>query len=103
MSSSKQTKHIHHRYFLVKDKVDHGKLEIQHEGTDNMWLDVLTKPKQGMLFYIMRAKLMNCPVHYDDAAEAVLTHPKLLPQDEGATTSALDKLVLKKAVFDFYI
>ena len=36
MSSSKRTKHIHHRYFLVKDKVERGELEIQHEGTDRM-------------------------------------------------------------------
>ena len=47
---------------------------------------------------------MNCPVDYDDAAKAALTHPKLLPhKDEGATTSALDKAVLKKVVFDSYM
>ena len=46
---------------------------------------------------------MNCPVDYDDAAEAALTYPKLLPQDEDATTSTLDKSVLKKAAFDSYI
>jgi len=38
-------KHIHHRYFLVKNKVDRRELEIQHEGTDKMWSDILTKPK----------------------------------------------------------
>ena len=68
-----------------------------------MWSYMLTKPKQGRPFYVMRAELMNCPVDYDDAAEAALTHPKLLPRDEGATTTALDKSVLKKVVFDSYI
>jgi len=47
ISSSKRMKHIHNRYFLVKDKVDHGKLEIKREGTDKMWSNMLTKPKQG--------------------------------------------------------
>ena len=97
MSSSKRMKHIHHRCFLVKDKVDCGELEIQHEGTDKMWSDVLTKPEQGRPLYIMRAKLMNCPVDYDGAIKAVLIHPKLLPYDnEDATTSAFDKAVSRK-------
>ena len=48
----------------------------------------------------MRAELMNCPVDYDDAAEAALTHPNLLPRDEGTTTTELDKSVLKKVVFN---
>ena len=68
-----------------------------------MWSDVLTKPKQGRPFYIMRAELMNCPDDYDDAAEAALTHPKLLPRNEGAATTAVDDSVLKKAVFDSFM
>jgi len=52
----------------------------------------------------LRAELMNCPVDYDDAVGVALAHPKLLHhEDEGATTSALDNAVLKKAVFDSYI
>ena len=46
-SSSKQTKHINNRYFLVKDKTDRGELEVQHCGTKDMWSDVLTNPLQG--------------------------------------------------------
>jgi len=88
----------------MQDKVGRGELEIQHEPTNKMWSDVLTKPKQGRLFYIMRAELMNCPVDYNDASKAALNHPKLLPrEDEGVTTSTLDKAVLKKAVFDSYM
>ena len=103
MFSSKRTKHIDHRYFLNKDMVNRGELEIQHEPTKRMWSYVLTKPKQGRRFYVMRAHLMNCPVDYDNAAKAALIHPKLLPRNEGATTSALDKAVIKKAVFDAYM
>ena len=47
MFSSKRTKHIHHRYFLVKDKVYCGELEleIKHNLTDRVWSYVPTKPK----------------------------------------------------------
>ncbi len=34
-----------------------------------MWVDVLTKPLQGMAFQTMRAELMNCPVNHEDPAE----------------------------------
>ena len=49
-SSSKRTKHIEHRYFLIKDKIFRGDIEITHAPTDEMWSDVLIKPQQGMLF-----------------------------------------------------
>ena len=32
-SSSKRTKHINSRFFLVKDKIDRGELEVEHCGT----------------------------------------------------------------------
>jgi hypothetical protein len=66
-------KHIKSRYFFVKDEVENGDLEIQHMPTDEMWSDVLTKPKQGRGFREMRAKLMNVPVEYDDKAEQLDT------------------------------
>jgi hypothetical protein len=34
-----------------------------------MWVDILTKPLQGMAFRSMRAVLMNCLVNYEDAGE----------------------------------
>ena len=82
-SSSRNTKHIRNRYFLIKDLCGRSEIEIQHQGTDIMWSDVLTKPKQGSPFRRMRAKLMNCPVEDDDLAEAKLTHPALLPREEN--------------------
>ena len=83
MSSSKRTKHIHHRFFLVKDLVDRGEIEVKYAPTDVMWSDVLTKPLSGRKFRELRAQLMNCPVDYDDEAERKLTHPGLLPKEES--------------------
>ncbi len=65
-SSSKHTKHINDRYFLVKDKIEGGELEIEHKGTGEMWSNMLTKPLQGHLWCVMRSNLMNVPVNYDD-------------------------------------
>ena len=79
-SSSKRTKHINHRYYLIKDLVDRGDIEIMHAPTEEMWSDVLTKPQQGMLFKKMRAVLMNVDVNYDDDLERRNTHPMLLPE-----------------------
>ena len=76
-SSSKRTKHIHHRYFFIKDKVVCGDLEIKHAPTEEMWSDLLTKPQQGMIFKRRRAELMNDEVNYDDEVERKNTHPKL--------------------------
>ena len=45
-SSSKQAKHIKHRYFLIKDKISGGDVEIKHAPTEEMWSDLLTKPQQ---------------------------------------------------------
>ena len=79
-SASSRCKHIRHRYFLVKDRIDTGDLEIRHAPTENMWSDVLTKPQQGILFKRMRAEVMNCSENYNDDLERKNTHPKLLPQ-----------------------
>jgi hypothetical protein len=79
MSSSKRTKHIKARYFLIKDKIDQGDLEIKYCPTDEMWADINTKPLQGTKFYRMRAVLMNVPVDYDDGEELIATPMKLLP------------------------
>jgi hypothetical protein len=49
-SSGKRTKHIHLRYFYVKDKVDQGNLKIQHCLTEDMLADFFTKPLQAHYF-----------------------------------------------------
>ena len=97
-SSSKRTKHINHRYFLAKDKIVRGDLEIAHAPTEDMWSDVLTKPQQGMLFKRMRAELMNVDVNYDDAAEKKVTHPMLLPQEVEVISGEAAELLEKSGV-----
>jgi hypothetical protein len=88
-SSSRRTKHIKSRYFYVVDKVNNGELTIKHRPTDQMWSDVLTKPKQGKGFRQDRAMLMNCPEDYDDEEERLRTDPKCLPRVEGPVDPAL--------------
>ncbi len=44
-SSSKRTKHIKVKYYLIKDKVDQKEITIEHCPTKQMWTDINTKPK----------------------------------------------------------
>ena len=39
-SSSKRTKHIHHRYFLIKDLIERGEVEVKYAPADEMWSDI---------------------------------------------------------------
>jgi hypothetical protein len=65
-SSSKRTKHIKVRYFFIKDMIEQGEVSVEHCPTKEMWADVLTKPLQGYLFYLMRSKLMGCPIYLSE-------------------------------------
>ena len=49
------------------DKIALGELEVAYKPTDEMWADINTKPRQGKGFREFRAKLMNCPVDYEDS------------------------------------
>jgi hypothetical protein len=69
ISSSKQTKHIKAKYFLIKDYYKSGEIDLHYCPTDVMWADILTKPLQGQKFRDMRAFLQNCPRDYDDDIE----------------------------------
>ena len=102
-SSSKRTKYINNRFFLVKNKIDRGELEVQHCGTKEMCSDMLTKPLQGKAYCEQRSNLMNCPVNYDDEKELAEMHPNLLStegwsdpdDDEKVPSAAVQLLVLK--------
>jgi hypothetical protein len=72
----------------VKDKVEAGEVSIEHRPTDQMWSDVLTKPKQGAAFRKDRAMLMNCDEEYDDDKERRDIPSILLPQPEGPVDPA---------------
>jgi hypothetical protein len=58
-STSDRTRHIHIRYFFVKDRVDNGEVVIEYKPTKLMLADLLTKPLQGDLFRAMRRELLN--------------------------------------------
>jgi hypothetical protein len=66
MSSSKRTKHIKAKFFFITDKVAQGDVVIEWLPTDQMWVDVNTKPKIGAGFRRDRAMIMNCPENIPD-------------------------------------
>jgi len=69
MSSSKHTKYIKAKYFVIKDYYDAGEVDLRYCPTSEMWADVLTKPLQGQLFRDMQAFLQNCSRDYYDDLE----------------------------------
>ena len=69
MSSGKKTKHIKTKFFFIKDRVDDGEIKVVDCPTEEMWADIMTKLLQGTAFRLMRAKLMNCDVNYEDPPE----------------------------------
>ena len=64
-SSSKRTKHIKRKYFLIADNVARRDIEIRHKPTDKMWIDCHTKPKPDSHWRMDRAMLMNILEEYD--------------------------------------
>lgn len=65
-SSSKRTKHIKAHFYFVKDKVEDGDIVVKHKPTDEMWINVNTKPKIGRPYRVDRSLIMNCPVDIPD-------------------------------------
>jgi hypothetical protein len=51
-SSSRQTKHMKVKYFFVKDNINHGEVVVKQCHTKQMWTDINTKPKQGLVFRV---------------------------------------------------
>ena len=71
------------KFFFIKDRIDGGELKVLDCPTESMWAGVLTRLLQGMAFKQNRARLMNCPVEYDeveeDASDELLTGEDLFP------------------------
>ena len=94
---SKKTNHIKHKLFLVKDKSYGGDMEIKWTPTEKMWCDILTKPKQGQVFWEFREYLMNVLDDYEDEDERLFNRPDILPRAKVAPTlSENDKSILLK-------
>ncbi len=91
-SSNKRTKHLKMKYFFVKDKVEDGEIKIEHIPTEKMWVDVLTKPKQGSPFRVDRAEQINCAIYLPDKT---LTMQK----EDAAPIVALQECVGDQAFF----
>ena len=47
ISAGKASRHIHHRYFLITDKIEKGDVTVEHQGAKEMWVDGNTKPLHG--------------------------------------------------------
>ncbi len=80
-SSLKRTKHIKVKYFFVKDKVDQGEITIEHCPTKQMWTDINTKPKQGLVLRVFCGHVMGIPADYKDSdyeGKVPLTPPIML-------------------------
>ena len=58
-SCSDKSRHIHIRYFFVKDISEQEKIKIEHCRTEKMIADYFTKPLQGSLFKKMRGIIMG--------------------------------------------
>jgi hypothetical protein len=65
-TSSTQTKHIKVKYYFIKDKVGQGEITIKHCPTNQMWADINTKTKQGLVFRVFREHIMGIPADYRD-------------------------------------
>ena len=58
-SCTGNSRHIHIRYFFIKDRVDKGEVNIVYCPTGDMLADFYTKPPQGNLFKRFRDVIMR--------------------------------------------
>ena len=49
-SGAERTRHIHIRYFWLKERVDTGEVRVEYLRSEEMYANVLTKPLQGAQF-----------------------------------------------------
>ena len=78
-SSSKRTRHMHIRYFFLKDRIVCNEVQLRDCPTREMIGDFFTKPLQGSLFTRFRDTIMNC-THVTDAPSTV-TKPVPIPTE----------------------
>jgi hypothetical protein len=58
-SSTKRTRHINIRYFMITDRIKKKEIEVEYCPTGDMLADYFTKPLQGSLFRRMRNAIMG--------------------------------------------
>jgi hypothetical protein len=81
------SRHIHIRFFFIKDQVDGKKLRIVYCPTGKMLADYFTKPLQGRLFHLFRAVIMGW-AHIDTLKLAPSSMSKERVEDMGTSDDA---------------
>mmetsp|Transcript_19868 Transcript_19868/g.22531 ORF Transcript_19868/g.22531 Transcript_19868/m.22531 type:complete len:213 (-) Transcript_19868:60-698(-) len=71
-SCTGNSRHIHIKYFFVKDRIDNGEISIEYCPTEEMLADFFTKPLQGALFRKFRAVIMGW--EHIDSLKSSTTH-----------------------------
>ena len=89
MWSSKRTKHIKAKYFLIKDYYDAGEITSNSARLMKCGQMYLTKPLQGQKFRDMWAFLQNCAKNYANSTEAKET---IKLQDVASSQKCVDRL-----------
>ncbi len=100
-SSSKRTKHIKVKYFLIKDKVDREEITIKHCPTEQMWMDINAKPKQGAAFQAFRGHVMGIPADYNDASFMTRCNfrpPSWISEPVSILTIPKDRVAMQECV-----
>ncbi len=103
VSSSKQTKPIKVKYFLIKDKVNREEITIKHCLTNKMWTDINTKPKQGIFFLVFRGHVMGIPTDYNDKSFATRCNfrpPNWVPEPVSMLPIPTDRVAMQECVGD---
>ena len=59
ISDGVKSKHIHIIYYLMRDVLKRGSIELIHYPTERMTADYFTKPLQGSLFRKMRDSIIG--------------------------------------------
>ena len=64
-SCTGNSRHIHIRYFFVKDRIDKGEMRVEYCPTHIMLADFFTKPLMGELFRKLRDVIMGYASIFD--------------------------------------
>ena len=84
-SSSKRTRHINIRYYLMTDRANCGEIKLQHCPTTEMLGDYFTKPLQGGLFTKFRDRILN--LQADPSTVPLEDHRSVLGPDQSHATA----------------
>ena len=77
-STTGKSRHVHIRYFFLKDRVSKGEVEIQYCPTSIMLADYFTKPLQGALFRKYWNVIMG-RTHIDSLREVLISNDQIKP------------------------